>query len=733
MPFFYAQNLTEQQMFTGNPWEFVTTENITEQIREDKQTRQDWYRNIATRHCFYTGFEGSNPNQRVSKTDNPPRKILLWSADYDIRIPKDRVLEVVRDMKIKPSYIETSLGKNPRLIFILPFPLMVDDYDFAVYVQQQAMKFLRLELLPGLDEGAWTSPERLLCNGGVWEATGHGPIPENALQAFFVECCRGFRFNSTSTTDVPLSIAEKGCREKYPNMDWPGDFSEGAQGPTFWIPASTSPMSAIIKKDGILTFSASADKLFYTWGDILGPDFVKDYATNAIALATKDKWWDENNFWRKKHGIYCPCKKDEMVTHFKVDCGIPAEATKGKKNMMEECFAHLYNEQNVSNAAPYLFRPPGLIIYQGKRRLNTYVNLVVKPASELTAWGQHGKFPLHSLILDGLFDPPSQLAIWLAWHKHFYQCGLNQDPQPGCMCFLMGGVGVGKTLTNREIVGGSVGGFADASGFIVHNESFNMHLFEVPLWCLDDDTTNSDYAASQARTQAILKKLVANKDFMCNQKFRNAGMTEWSGRIVATTNLDFASTRLVGTGENGSSDKISMFKCARLAKLQYPERNELIKILNAERPYFLRWLLEYNPPDYVIRSTRFGYASYQEPSLLEQAHQTSRHTPFKELLMEALLKHFEDNPTATEWRGTVTQLQRMLAFNPQNEIVLRSLKLDQINRYLEHVERGGDIKCRVETGPLKTRVWVFEKFSITPPPEPVILEPSTNQINIFSK
>lgn len=735
MPFYYAQNLTEQQVFTGNPWDFQFTENITEQIRGDKEARQEWYRNAATRHCFYTGFEGCNPNQRVSVSDNPPRLLHALPADFDVIIPMDRVEEVVASMKIKPAYIETSLGRNVRLVWIFPFPIMMDGTDFAVFFLREAKKWLNLDLLPGLDENAWNNPTRLMCNGGIWKATGHGPISENVLQAFHMQCARQFRFKSSASTVIPMEVVEKAIREKFPAMDWPGDFAIDTQGPSFWIPESTSPMSAIVKDEGMISFSAHAAKMFYPWGDILGADFVKNFETNSIAEATKDKWWDEKNFWRPKKGIYCPMTKDEFINHLETDCGIPLETPKGKVNLMKQCLSHIYNEQFVSNAAPYLFRPPGLLIYQGKRRLNTYQNLVCKPATELTAWGQHGKFPLHSAILDGLFDPHSQLAIFLAWFQYFYRNGLFQDPQPGCMCFLMGGVNVGKTLTNREIVGQALGGFADASGFIIRDEAFNMHLFEVPLWCLDDDTTNPDYAAAQARTQAILKKLVANKDFMCNQKFRNAGMTEWSGRIIATLNLDFASTRLVGTGENGSLDKFNMFRCARIRTIDFPERNEMVKILLAERPYFLRWLLEYQPPDYVIKDRRFGWASFQEPTLMEQAIQTGRTQPFKELLIESLELWFEENPEATEWRGTVTKLHRLLASNLQNESVLRSMKLNQINLYLESVEKGGDFRCRVEPGPLNTRVWVFERFSTKTPvePAPVIQSTTTNAVNIFSR
>src|SRR6266850_539626 len=107
--FYCAINLTERSVKPGNPWEFTPTETLTEQIRKDKQSRQEWYQSVSTQHCFYTVVEGANPNQRISK-DNPPRLIHGFAADYDVKIPKARIDEVIAAMKIKPAYVEKSLG-----------------------------------------------------------------------------------------------------------------------------------------------------------------------------------------------------------------------------------------------------------------------------------------------------------------------------------------------------------------------------------------------------------------------------------------------------------------------------------------------------------------------------------------------------------------------------------------------------------------------------------------------
>ena len=142
----------------------------------------------------------------------------------------------------------------------------------------------------------------------------------------------------------------------------------------------------------------------------------------------------------------------------------------------------------------------------------------------------------------------------------------------------------------------------------------------------------------------------------------------------------------------------------------FPARLQIPKIIDAELPYFLRWLLDWEPPETVGRDVRYGYYRYHEPTLLNQAYQSSKVAPFKELLVDFLQEHFKQNPDAVEWKGTATQLIRMLQFNPLNEVVMRTLRLEQISRYLEMLQREGLLNCSIEMGPLKTRIWKFGRF-----------------------
>lgn len=727
--FFYSVNLTERTVTSGTePWDFKLIEDPGLQVRNDKESRQNWYRSIDTKHHFYTPIEAANPNQRASK-ENPARFLHGFVADYDLRIPQERVDESVKVMPIKPAWIERSLGGNVRLVWTFTRPLIIDSNEFCCYVLQEAVKWLHLDLLPGLDEPSFTDPNRLFCNGASWTNTKAGHIPEAKLQSFFVKCGKGYRFNEIEV-NVPLDVCEKALKEKYPTFVWPASFEPDTQGPTFWIPESTSPLSAILKKEGMFTFSAHAEKPFYSWVDLLGAQFVKDFAENSIAKATADIWWDGKRFWQRINGLYVSVDKEELRNYFKVDCRLSDKPGKEGVSMIDLALRHIYSQGRVSGAGPFTFRPAGLIIFMGQRKLNTYINKPILPATEETEWGPNGKFPFISLLLDNIFDPPSQRIFFLAWWKYFYTAAIMQTPLPGQNTFLMGGVGTGKTLINRQIVGKSVGGFVDATSYLIRGSQFNSEILEAPLWCVDDETM-SESTLAQSNFAAMLKKSAANHEFSHNKKFEVSTMTEWMGRILCTTNLDYVSSRALGPMDNSALDKTNIFRCAAVSKIKFPARTDLIRIIDTELPFSLRWLLSWTPPEEVVRDERFGFKAYHETSLLEQAYHGSKAAPFKELLMEALEQEFAHNPEMTEWRGTVTQIIRMIITNPHNEVIYRSLRLEATARYLEMMQREGLIKCSVEMGANKTRVWIFPRLQNMTAKPTISIPTSTEATNKF--
>lgn len=692
--FFAVKNLTEKSLTSSEPWAFAGS-RPTDKICLDKFERQNWYRTKSTDWNFYTGIEPANPNQRASK-DNPVKFIHAFVADYDIKISEERINEAILSNPIKPCYVERSLGGNCRLVWILPRPLPVETTDFAIWILQHAKKWLHLDLLPGLDEAAFEDPARLYCNGANWRATGYGTINENQIQPFFVESAKGFKFKAPEGNSIPLDVVEKAIRIKFPSFDWPVSFETDTQGPSFWIEGSVSPLSAFVKPDGMFTFSAHASKPFYPWSDILGPDFVKEKNAESITKATLDVYHDGHSYWRVIDGLYQSVSDGAIKVFLKKGCGIP-------EKKVEDAVYFLQENNRVTGAAPFVFRRPGLIEYNQRKVLNTWKNSVMQPAASVEGFENTWLWS----FINCLFDPKEQFDWAMAWVKHFYTSAHELTPRPGQNIFLMGPANKGKTFFCRHIVGKIVGGFVDASKYIVEGDSFGSENYHVPLWAIDDSTPGNSTAAHD-KFAAMLKKTAANQSFRYNQKYEVPTTVEWMGRITVTANLDHISSRILGSLDNTSADKTSVFRCTT-NPITFPERYELQRLLLTELPLFCRWLLDWTPPETVKRDGRYGYESHHDQTLIDQTHQTSKAAPMKELLIEELQTYFQNNPEAQEWRGTLVQLVRLIQLNPLNDYVMRSLKLEMINRHLELIEREGIIKCRTEVGTSKQRIWIFSR------------------------
>lgn len=695
MKIFTCKNLVSKSVELCEPW--LWDKPIpSEKICKDKEARQEFYKSSKTEWMFYSFNEGAAANQRISK-DNPVKLMHGAVADYDCPISDERVAEAIESMTIRPAYVERSLGGNVRLIWTFPRPLAVETNDFAVYFLQQAKTWLQLDLLPGLDQGAWDDVTRRYCIGTEWKNTGYENVKEASLQSVYIEAARKFKFTAPEGNAIPLPAVVAAIQKLYPAFSWPGEFSLDSQGPSFWLAGSTSPLSAIVKSEGLLSFSAHAEKCFYSWSDILGPEFVKTFNEESITKATLDVYYDGQAFFRKIKGTYQTMNDSAMKLFLKKGCGLPP-------NKIEEAIFHVQNNNRVAGAAPFVFQMPGQIEYGGQSFLNTWRNGVLKPAESADGF----ESTWINYFLQNFLDPAEQLPWILAWLQHLYRSGVELLPRPGQNLFILGGVNRGKTLFVREIVGGLVGGFVDASSYLVQGDSFGSENFHVPIWAIDDSTP-SNSTAGQDRFSSLLKKAAANQQHRFNEKFRVPSTVFWAGRVCVTANLDHASSRILGTLDNGSADKTSIFRVSA-GPIRFPERYELQATLKTELPIFGKWLLDYVVPDTIPRDGRYGFAPYHEQQLADSTHQTSRAAPLKEILIGELVSYFAVTPEAIEWRGNLAQLCQMLQLNPHNDFILRSFRPEIINRYLELIEREKVIRCRTELGPNKTRVWIFDRF-----------------------
>jgi hypothetical protein len=362
---------------------------------------------------------------------------------------------------------------------------------------------------------------------------------------------------------------------------------------------------------------------------------------------------------------------------------------------------------------------PGLVTFQGELRLNNYKRKPIEPAVGTQKWGPHGGAPFCSFILQNLFAPPVsgreeqiQLPWFLAWAQYAYLSAINWTPLPGHRLGMCGPTGSGKTLVNREFIGALLGGFADATRYLVGGETFNAYLMDVAHWVLDDEVP-ANTPGARAKVAALLKKVTAQSGLISNDKFRKQGLVDWNGRVGMTLNMDFESMRILTASlDNNSMDKMVLFRCQNLPNFKFPSRTEIQKMLAVELPVLGRLLVDFKWPDYIeaTRDSRYGFLAFHDELMVERGRQTAPSAMFRELLIETLRLWFQDNPEAPRYSGTTSAIIRMINQNAFNQDLMRGYKSDQINRFLEQIQTEGLLKCSVHTAPDKTRVWTFERF-----------------------
>lgn len=718
MKLFAVNNLTSIELAECQPWKYKADAEIPDEIRKTKHARQEWYQDKATRHNFYTGIEPANPNVRLSK-ENPARLLHCFVADYDIPATDEVINRAIERMELRPTWVEKSLGGNFRLVWMLKNPIPLDYPGFAEHILVSAVTWLPTGELPGLDEKAFTDPARLYCNGCMWRPTAQGTLAEHRIQSFLFQASEKFRFvdGCNTTTNIPLEVVVEELKKQHPSFNWPTEFTLGSQGPTFWVPESTSTKSAIVRNGGMQTFSAHAGKPFFSWTDLLGKEFTKEFSAKAIDKATSGVYWDGRRFWKKNlEGQYKSCSKDELINHFRVNCGLSDKRENGV-SIIDRALQFIYDNNSVVGGAPFVCQPPGFLhLNDGRKVVNTYMGKPMQPVAGPVKWED---MELVNLWCDSVFDGDNKVNF-LAWWKLSYEAAHYNRPHPGQNIFLMGGAGKGKTLCSSKMVGPTCGGSRDASDFLIRGASFNSELFEVPIWCVDDDQAGNN--EQQKRFEAMVKKMAANQEHQCHQKFEVPVKVDWAGRAIITSNLDFVSSRILGPMDNTSSDKISIFKLRDDAQFEFSSRKDTEDKIARDLPKMCRFLLDWEIPASVKRDPRFGVAAFHDKSMLEQSAQTGRASLFKEVLVEALANYFLARPGELEWRGTVAQLFRFLsdtsASGGVSDPVVRTLKIESVNRNLEQLQREKCLDIEAVAGPKNTRVWVIKKFEGAPRLEP---------------
>lgn len=728
----YLKNLSSSETFEGNPWELLNkVDKVPENCIADKGARIAWANEPSTNYCFYSGFVGVNENGRVSESGgkdnaNYPIEMTSFPGDYDAKFTELEIENAIARMDIKPNWVERSLSGNWRLVWIFERPIMFSSRTFACFILKSLHEFLPIHQLSNLDKG-YMEPSRYYQLGSEWKQIHTTPVPWGLLSGWLVKMVRAYNFKDNEPgCKIPPKMVEERFRElsatQYPRFkEWEGDFAPGTQGPTFWVEGSESKTSAIVQDNGIWTFAHHASKPFYSWYELLGADWVKRFEENRIGGAVKDIYFDGKDYGvRRDCGRWDILNKDNVINELLVNRGLTREVSKKKGERFSEvegAIAYIHHQQRVKGMKSFAFFKKGKIFFNNDWYINTHNIDAMTPANGTAVWGPDGQFPWVSEYYDNFFATPDQLPFYLSWASYLYKGCYNRDLQLGHAVYIAGPVACGKTFGCRRILGGIVGGFAEAAAHLLGETQFNSQLFDYGLHVVDD-TAVTESERMLRRFSENIKKGTANNEREGNEKFRVGGVIGCTARIHVTCNLD-ADSQIHPDMDASMKDKVMMF-LAQSPKKVFPPKKELDEILARELPWFCRFLLDYVIPPQCVGTTqdeaRFGgIKAYHNPEMVKSAQRSSKTSALAQVLIVWMREYFtKTDADANNWVGCALDLYQQFQQVPGISEVLRQMPFPKFNRDLHTLSKGNLFKIEERPGAAGVHTYAIDRSTHYP-------------------
>jgi len=679
-------NLSSSRTKECLPWETSTV----------APPKPNW-NNPAVEHCFYSGLEGLLPSVRIDSKNNHAMFIHWLVADYDGQIDQHAratVLEHCGDFK--PQYICRTFSGGARLLWKLETPFLLHNNDLTVKLLKHVQKKLKLaKILVGIDSDAFEDPCKYYEAGTDWVHLSDDLIPAEFMMQWAIEATHHYSWNKLGAV-IPMDKVAAEVEKQFPGR-WQNEFAVGVRGVRFWDSSADNETAAVIRESGMQCFTGS--KAFVSWSFILGLPFVNQFVADRIGSCVAAIFFDGREYWTQhanKH--WHAYNKSDIILHLKVAYGLRSAPARGETfSEVDQALHRIQKEQAISCAAPLIHRPKGIVMVNGLRVLNTSTAEVFQPSESLNVDAVSSPrssdsrlltpdscpdFPWLSSYFQTLFDPSEQLDYFLAWLRRWYISARDGRMLPGQASFFAGIPNTGKTLLSTVILSRIFGGHIDASNFLSGEDNFNSHLFNSAVWAVDDVVPLTD-TKTHLRFSALIKKMAANRTFSVREKFKIDKVIEWNGRVVVTCNTDPESIRILPDVDLSNRDKINLFRIADRDSFSFPRNVE--EIILAELPFFLRWLLDWTPPDNVLGDSRYGVQTYCEASLFDSA----RHSSSAYSFLEVLLKFFEGQGE-TMWEGSATELLTAM-FNGDDglAVIVSKYTTRQVGRELSKLASQG--------------------------------------------
>lgn len=674
--FFCRPNLaTDQVTVSEKPWEdFPVPREVLDLPKTEYKKRWD---NPATRHCLFSLAEGQNASTVVS-IGNQAAALHGFVADYDGTFTPDMVDAMKKDpqSRFKPAYWCLSQSRKLHLVWLFDRPVTVAGNKHATALLKTiAVKVKAAMWGVGYDVEC-EKPTQVMDIGREWHAfKDNAFVPSEEIIKWDADL---FKKNARSLVDEVVAIPFSVVVDEIHNRKWPhtppDTIVEGTRCIRFWDASADNTTGAQFTKDGVRVYTPH-DGGFKSWKSLLGKDFCDQYTAKSMApfygdtfyCHTKDEYW---RFFRIDEPAHFERRTEKVLRRdLMMEAQLSPKAPKGAEmSEVDEALYTISRKNAVDAVAPIIYRDGGRIHVPGMGWvLNTSMVVVKKPAPMMSsvtvedlekypgcpevykanpgiaawdnpfavcnfphihrlltcyfmsgqrqyeAWANHG-YPLKPEYFDN-----GQLLYLLSWLSHFYfnAAKMSTNPGRGQALIIAGPPGAGKSFFARILLARLMGGMTDAEKFYLEGNRFNSSIVSSPVHLIDDKLGSRSQRTRLQFTEA-LKIVVANAVLRYEAKFGSAvESVPWAGRVVVLANDDAQSMSVMPDLDMSTRDKFMMLKFGG-AKFHFDSDAENIAWLDAELPYFARFLLGFHERIPVaIRDERFGVRAMQHADMAQ--------------------------------------------------------------------------------------------------------------------
>lgn len=692
------------------PWEVQVRPRDT--FNGDKRAFKTYLTATETQDCLYSGILGLEPHLRVSR-DNRPTRLLAIVADYDSQLNEDARAKKLNKLPIPPNIISTSFSGGTHAIWLLErlLPMMPDAESNNTLLRCIAKDLKLGRAFGALDERAFYNPSQYYTAGKSWQQVSDIPIPAGRCELWVMETIKSLKGNS-STSRIPLERVKTEMDKRFPGR-WAGEFVLGSRGIRFWDPAADNPTADIVTEGGMVCFTG--DFAFRSWVDIFGADFARDYAAETIGQAIADIYYIGREYWRKSDsGDWVCYPRRELNDILQNEYGLNSRSEDGKSGSeVSQAISAIATRKALHGRLPFIYNDEDVVEIDGKKFLNTSRRRALSPGKFTQEWGDGFPWIANFLIrLFGREDAEDQLDFFISWLAHAYKGALNLSPTRGQAIYIAGQSGSGKSFLSKHIIAPLFGGREEATSYLMNETRFNNALFDSGIWNIDDAEVIAEPRA-HARYSALVKKVVANDDFLCEAKYVNAVKVPWKGRLVVTCNTDLESLRILPAIDINNSDKLMFFLCTD-SVLDDPDCEICVR---DELPAFAGFLAAYEMPEYCRGSHRFGVKSFLHPILMVEASNSGISGTFQDVFCVFLKNYFEATDK-DELRGSASEIyEQMCSIDTMRELMKGLVTPSSIGKRLGMLASKADFPLTYGRT-TKQRCWIvkrdqFEKYYST--------------------